>query len=77
MTPASVSGTYLALFTSTVKPKDEKQGEGIATDKVLYWAVRIDVKDGKIINSAAGEITKDQYYKITGQKPPEEKKKTQ
>lgn len=67
---ASVSGTYLAVFISTVKPKDEKKGMGKPTDKVMYWAVRIDIKDGKIERSAAAEITKEQYEKVTGTDAP-------
>jgi RHS repeat-associated protein len=34
------SGTIYSLFVSTVKPKDEKKGEGKPTDKVMYWGVR-------------------------------------
>jgi hypothetical protein len=73
--PASINGTYLAFFSSTVKPKDEKKGQGKSTDKVLYWAVRIDVKNGKIVNSAAGQVTAEDYYKATGQTPPKKKEK--
>lgn len=75
MPPASVNEIFLGYFTATVKPKDEKKGQGKSTDKVLYWAVRIDIKDGKIVNSAAGQVTPEAYYKATGQKPPKPKEK--
>ncbi|MCP4143239.1 MAG: hypothetical protein GY755_23615, partial [Chloroflexi bacterium] len=50
---------YLAFFTSTVKPK--KNSAGKSTDKIVYWAVKIIVKRGKIVDSKAGHITKEQY----------------
>ena len=54
-------GTIYSLFVSTVKPKDEKKGEGKATDKVMYWGVRVEVEEGKIVKAVATEITKQQY----------------
>jgi len=58
---ANASGTIYSLFVSTVKPKDEKKGEGTATDKVLNWGVKVEVKDGKIVRAIATQITKEQY----------------
>jgi len=52
--PASVSGTYVASFQSTVKPK--KGTAGKPTDKVLNWAVRVDVKNGEIVNAVATQV---------------------
>lgn len=72
--PASINCTYLAFFASTVKPKDEKAGKGQSTDKVMYWAVRLDVKNGKIVKAAASPVSKDFYYQQTKQKPPKENK---
>jgi RHS repeat-associated protein len=72
--PAGVNGTFIAVFSSTVKPKNGTTGK--KTDKVLYWGVRFEVKDGKIVNSMTTILAQEQYYKLTGQKPPQEQKKT-
>ncbi len=71
--PASINGTYIAVFSSTAKPK--KGSAGKQTDIVTYWAVKVEVKNGKIVNSQAGTITEQQYNEATGKKPKKKKDK--
>ena len=72
--PAGVNKGYVAVFSSTVKPK--KGTNGKQTDIVLYWGLKLDVQNGKIVNAVAVPITQAEYYKLTGKKPPKAPKST-
>lgn len=74
--PASYSGTFAAVFRATVNPK--KGTPGKPTDKVLYFGIKLVVKNGNIVEAVAVPITEAEYYQYMGTKPPkppEEKKK--
>ncbi|HEY0545110.1 MAG TPA: RHS repeat-associated core domain-containing protein, partial [Pyrinomonadaceae bacterium] len=63
----------IIALKSTVKPK--KGSAGTPTDKVLYWAVRIEVVKGVIVKGIPFPITEEEYNKVTKQSPPKKKKK--
>ncbi|HEU4507596.1 MAG TPA: hypothetical protein VFR78_05105, partial [Pyrinomonadaceae bacterium] len=46
------------------------------TDKVLYWAVKLVVVNGKVQGQAV-QITEAQYYEAQNRKPPKPKKPKQ
>jgi RHS repeat-associated protein len=60
--PATVSGAYFAVFTSTVVPIDKTNGTN--TNKILYWAVQLIVKNGKIVVAKAGKVSRTFYYQV-------------